>query len=130
MESGNFGNEKAHDVSDDLIPPWDADVGINSFLSISQSLRDSLIPPNSCGTGSLLDRGGTGEEHMSEHPHRASWRVPRGLGRRGVRPPCPLRKVSKALPAPGCPLGPPKPCWEERGFHVGAFSIVTQELLP
>lgn len=41
MENGNFGDEKAHYISDDLIPPWDADVGINSFLSISQSLGES-----------------------------------------------------------------------------------------
>jgi len=44
MESGNFGVEKAHCISDDLIPPWDADVGINVFLSISQNLEEPQIP--------------------------------------------------------------------------------------
>lgn len=40
MEIRNFGNEKAHYISDDLLTPRDADVGVNSFLSISQSLRE------------------------------------------------------------------------------------------
>lgn len=127
MASGNFGDEKARYISDDLIPPWNAVVGMNSFPFHQPKPQ---IPRNSGGTRSLLDRGGTGEERVSEHHHRASRRVPRGLGRRGAPPPCAPEQVSKALPAPGCPPGPPKPRWEKRDFHVGTLSIITRELLP